>query len=72
MRRGTIVSAHSAEILSTFFDACAYRPVAPRLVLAHLRKLGLSVTDAHFTSRYRRWSGDGVELSKGEILLLEQ
>ena len=72
MRRGTIVSAHSAELLPTFFYACAYRPVALRLVLAHLRKLRLPITDAHLTGRYRRWSGDGVELSKGEILLLEQ
>ncbi|HEX9181592.1 MAG TPA: formylmethanofuran dehydrogenase subunit C [Burkholderiales bacterium] len=71
MRRGTIISMRPAELLPTFFYACAYRPVALRLVLGHLRRLGLPVTDAQLTGRYRRWSGDGVELSKGEILLLE-
>ncbi|HET9700840.1 MAG TPA: formylmethanofuran dehydrogenase subunit C [Burkholderiales bacterium] len=71
MRRGTIVSMRPAELLPTFFYACAYRPVALRLVLNHLRTLGLPVTDAQLTGRYRRWSGDGVELSKGEILLLQ-
>jgi len=72
MKRGTIVSAQPAELLPTFFYACAYRPVALRLVLAHLRNLGLPVTDAQLAGRYRRWSGDGVELSKGEIFLLDQ
>jgi hypothetical protein len=72
MRRGTIVCMRPAELLPTFFYACAYRPVALRLVLGHLRKLGLPVTDAHLSGRYRRWSGDGVELSKGEILLFDQ
>ena len=72
MRRGTIVSMRPAELLPTFFYACVYRPVALRLVLGHLRKLGLPVTDAQLTGRYRRWCGDGVELNKGEVLLLEQ
>jgi len=71
MRRGTIVSVQSAELLPTFFYACAYRPVALRLVLGHLRGLGLPVTDEQLMGLYRRWSGDGVELSKGEILLLD-
>ncbi|HEX6829142.1 MAG TPA: formylmethanofuran dehydrogenase subunit C, partial [Burkholderiales bacterium] len=70
MRRGTIVSTQPAELLPTFFFACAYRPVALRRVLGHLRRLGLPVTDAQLTGRYRRWCGDGIELSKGEILLL--
>jgi hypothetical protein len=43
-----------------------------RLVLAHLRQRGLPVTDAHLSGRYARWSGDSVELNRGEILLLEQ
>ena len=71
MRRGTIVSMHSAELLPTFDYACAYRPVALRLVLGHLCRLGLPVTDTQLNGRYRRWSGDGVELNKGEVLLLD-
>jgi formylmethanofuran dehydrogenase subunit C len=71
MRRGTIVSMHTADLLPTFGYACAYRPVALRLVLCHLRRRGLPVTDVQLNGRYRRWSGDGVELNKGEVLLLD-
>jgi formylmethanofuran dehydrogenase subunit C len=72
MRRGTIVSMHSAELLPTFAYACAYRPVVLRLVLGHLGRLGLPVTGTQLNGRYRRWSGDGVELNKGEVLLLDE
>ena len=72
LRRGTIVSMRPAELLPTFFHACDYRPVALRLVLNHLRRLGLPVTDTQYDGRYRRWCGDGVESSRGEILLLAQ
>jgi formylmethanofuran dehydrogenase subunit C len=72
MKRGTIVSTRPADMLPTFSYACTYRPVMLRLVLAHLRNRGLLVTGAHVTGRYRRWSGDSVEMNRGEILLLEQ
>ncbi|HEX4599235.1 MAG TPA: formylmethanofuran dehydrogenase subunit C [Burkholderiaceae bacterium] len=71
MKRGSIVSTQPADLLPTFSYACTYRPVMLRLVLAHLRQRGLAVTDAHVSGRYRRWSGDGVETNRGEILLLE-
>jgi hypothetical protein len=29
------------------------------------------VTDAQIDGRYARWSGDGLELRRGEILILE-
>jgi len=72
MKRGTIASTQSADLLPTFTYACTYRPVMLRLVLMHLRESGLPVTDAHLSGRYRRWSGDAVEMNRGEVLLLEQ
>jgi formylmethanofuran dehydrogenase subunit C len=71
LKRGSIACAHPADLLPTFSYACTYRPLYLRLVLAHLRALGLPVTDRQLAGRYRRWSGDGVEMNKGEILLLE-
>ena len=71
MKRGTIVSTRPADVLPTFSYACTYRPVMLRLVLSHLRESGLAVTDAQFNGRYARWSGDAVEMNRGEILLLE-
>jgi formylmethanofuran dehydrogenase subunit C len=71
MKRGTIVSMEPAELLPTFAYACTYRPVFLRLYLPYLRRLGLPVTDEQVTGRYQRWSGDAVELNRGEILLLD-
>lgn len=71
MKRGTIVSMHDAEILPTFTYACTFRPVFLRVYLRHLRGLDLPIDERHVTGMYRRWSGDGVELNRGEILLFE-
>jgi formylmethanofuran dehydrogenase subunit C len=69
MKRGTIVTMHDAEVLPTFTYACTYRPTFLRLYLYRLRGLGLKVTDAHIAGPYRRWSGDAIELNRGEALI---
>ena len=33
--------------------------------------LGLSLADEQVEGRYARWSGDGLELRRGEILIFE-
>jgi formylmethanofuran dehydrogenase subunit C len=71
MRRGTIVAMLEVTPLPTFAFGCAYRPPFLRLYLRHLRALGLPVTDEQIEGRYGRWSGDGLELRRGEILILE-
>jgi formylmethanofuran dehydrogenase subunit C len=70
MRRGSIVTS-SAEPLSTFTFSCTYRPPYLRLYLRRLRALGLAVSDEQLEGRYERWCGDGLELRRGEILILE-
>lgn len=72
MRRGTVVSMHDAPLLPTFGYACTYNPTFLRVYLLYLRKQGLPIEDAYVNGRYRRWSGDAVELNRGEILLFEQ
>ena len=71
MRRGSIVSFKEADVLPTFSYACTYHPLFLRLYLLHLREMGFPVEDAHLLGRYRRWSGDGIEMHRGEILLLD-
>jgi formylmethanofuran dehydrogenase subunit C len=71
MRRGSIVTMAPAAPLATFVFACVYRPPFLRLYLRRLRALGLPVADEHLDGRYARWSGDGLELRRGEILILE-
>ena len=68
MRRGSIVTTE-AEPLSTFTFSCFYRPPYLRLYLRRLRALGLPVEP--LAGRYARWCGDGLELRRGEILILE-
>lgn len=68
MRRGSIVTT-SAEPLSTFTFSCFYRPPYLRLYLRRLRALGLPVEQ--LDGRFARWCGDGLELRRGEILILE-
>lgn len=71
MQRGSIISMHDAPILPTFTYACAYRPTFLSIYLRHLQSLGLPITEAHLNGYYRRWSGDSVEMNRGEILLLD-
>jgi formylmethanofuran dehydrogenase subunit C len=71
MRRGTIVAMSRVTLLPTFAFACSYRPLFLRLYLRHLRALGLPLADEQIEGRYSRWSGDGLELRRGEILILE-
>ncbi|HKW41176.1 MAG TPA: formylmethanofuran dehydrogenase subunit C [Gemmatimonadales bacterium] len=71
LRRGSIVSMHPAELLPTFSYDCTYAPLFLVLYLRHLRRLGLAITDTQVQGPYQRWSGDGVELNRGEILLFQ-
>jgi formylmethanofuran dehydrogenase subunit C len=71
MRRGSIITMAPATPLATFTFSCFYRPSFLALYLRRLRALGLPVTDAHLAGRYARWCGDGLELRRGEILILE-
>jgi formylmethanofuran dehydrogenase subunit C len=71
MRRGSIVTTAPVEPLASFVFSCVYRPPFLRLYLRRLRALGLAVSDEQLHGRYARWCGDGLELRRGEILILE-
>jgi formylmethanofuran dehydrogenase subunit C len=71
MRRGTIVAMSQVTLLPTFSYACSYRPPFLRLYLRRLRELGLPLTTEQIEGRYARWSGDGLELRRGEILIYD-
>ena len=71
MRRASIVAMGAVRLLPTYARACTYHPPFLRLCLRRLRDLGLPVTDEQIEGRYTRWSGDGLELRRGEILILE-
>ena len=71
MKRGTIVAMHKTEPLPTFTYACTYRPLFLRLYLFRLRDMGMTIPDEYVTGLYQRWSGDSVELNRGEVLMYD-
>jgi formylmethanofuran dehydrogenase subunit C len=71
MRRASIVAMTPPALLSTYTEATTYRPSFLRVLLRRLRDLGLPVGDEQIEGRYTRWSGDALELNRGEILILE-
>src|SRR3954468_2895292 len=72
MRRGSIVTMAPATPPATFVFSTTYRPSFLRLYLHRLRALGLPVRDEQLDRRYARWCGDGLELRRAEILILEE
>lgn len=72
MKRGSIISMHPVEMLPTFTFACTYQPTFLPIFLRHLRSQGLPVNESHLHGFYQRWSGDSVEMNRGEILILEE
>ena len=69
MKRGSIISMKRTEMLPTFTYNTTYKPGFLRNYLFHLRKLGFSIGDSCINGEYERWSGDSLELNKGEILM---
>jgi formylmethanofuran dehydrogenase subunit C len=69
MVRGTIISTREAELLPTFTYNTTYQPSYLKNILIYIRKQGFSVDDVFIKGSYQRWSGDSIELNKGEILL---
>lgn len=72
MKRGTIVSMQAAQLLPTFHYACTYHPLFLRSYLLHLSKLGLPIEENYISGQYKRWSGDSIELNRGEILIFDR
>jgi formylmethanofuran dehydrogenase subunit C len=71
MRRASIVAMTPPDLLPTYERATTYRPPFLRLLLRRLRDLGLPVAEEQIEGRYTRWSGDDLDLGRGEILILE-
>lgn len=70
MRRGTIafLGPHAPAMLPTFRFACTFRPQFLTLCLRWLQSQGFAVPESVLTAPVRRYSGDLLELGKGEIL----
>ncbi len=74
MRRGTIASLEDAPMLPSFEYACTYRPLFLRFYLRKLQENGFKrkIQEKHLNGIYKRYSGDGIELNRGEVLLFSK
>ncbi len=74
MKRGTIASFEDASLLPSFEYACTYHPLFLRFYLLRLRANGFAskIKDQHLSGKYKRYSGDGIELNRGEMLLFSR
>ncbi len=70
-RRGSIVSGTPTPLLPGYRFATRYVPPALRLQLRELRARFWPVDDALVDGIWQRWSGDGCELDRGEILIFD-
>jgi formylmethanofuran dehydrogenase subunit C len=71
-KRGSLVAAGPATPLASYAFAARVRPPALGLQLRRLRELGLPVAAELLTAGWARWSGDRLELSRGEMLILDE
>lgn len=71
-RRGSLVSGRGVPMLPVYAFSVRFRPPALRLQLRRMRELGLAVGDGVIDGTWARWSGDRTELTRGEILILDE
>ncbi len=70
MKRGTIICINDLEILPTFTYNCEYAPVYLKLLFKYLKnKTKIKVSDNYINGFFHRWSGDAVEMNRGELLV---
>jgi formylmethanofuran dehydrogenase subunit C len=71
MRRGTILLAggEPPDLLPTFRHACRYRPTFLPLLLGELERCGLRLDPSLARAEFDLFSGDRLELGRGEILV---
>ena len=74
MKRGTIVSFQDAPMLPSFEYSCTYHPLFLRFYLLRLQENGFTrkIQDQYISGKYKRYSGDGIELNRGEVLLFSR
>jgi formylmethanofuran dehydrogenase subunit C len=70
MRRGTIglFGENPPPVLPTFKRAGTYRPQFLAVYFQHLQRMGFAIPEHLLNSPVHRYSGDLLELGKGEIL----
>lgn len=71
MRRASLAVAGAVDVPATYAFACRLEPPALRLQLRRLHALGLPLAPRLWEGRWARFSGDRLELGRGELLVFD-
>lgn len=69
MIRGTIILLNQAELLPTFYYNCTCQLAVWGMLYRELQSQGFKLADSYESCLLKRYSGDGNEGAKGEILI---
>ena len=70
MKRGSIVCMNNIEILPTFSYDCMYTPIYLKLLFKYIKEnTKIAIDDRFFNGTFHRWSGDAIEMNRGELLV---
>jgi formylmethanofuran dehydrogenase subunit C len=70
MKRGTIVCKNNIEVLPTFSYDCIYNPVYLKLFFKYVKEnTKFKIEEKFINGSFHRWSGDAIEMNRGELLI---
>ena len=70
MKRGTIICQNNIEILPTFSYDCIYNPIYLKLFFKYVKEnTDFKIEDKVLGASFHRWSGDAIEMNRGELLI---
>jgi len=70
MKRGTIICMDNLEVLPTFSYDCLYDPIYLKLFFRYIKnKTKIKIDEKFVDGKFHRWSGDAIEMNRGELLV---
>ena len=70
MKRGSIICIDNLEILPTFSYDCLYNPTYLKIFFKYLKEnTKINIEDKILHGSFHRWSGDAIEMNRGELLV---
>ena len=67
---GSIICINNLEVLPTFSYDCLYNPTYLKLFFKYINEnTKIDIDDKIINGSFHRWSGDAIEMNRGELLV---